>query len=246
MLKTVEKFTVDNSPHILTAIGASGVLVTAVLAAKAAYQVGLDEYMEYDISGTERSTRELFETHWRPFIPAAVAGTLSVTAIIGANRVGTRRAAALAVAYSLSERAAVEYRDKVVEKFGEGKEREVRDEIAQERTNANPPDNQIIVLEGMQLCYDVYSDRYFENKMEGLKKAQNDFYYELLNNSYASLTDYYQRVGLSSTPYSDDVGWNANEGKFDIGYTSTIATDGRPAIAITFLNRPNKAYYKFH
>lgn len=58
-----------------------------------------------------------------------------MTCLIGASSVNLRRNAALATAYTLSESALKEYREKVVETIGEKKEQAVQDAVAKERTS---------------------------------------------------------------------------------------------------------------
>lgn len=248
ILRSTETLLTHNSPHILTAIGASGVVVTGILAAKGAYKAGYNDYLTYDQSPTfaPSSAAELVEDHWRKFIPAAVAGTITVTAIIAANRVGTRRTAAIATAYAISERAYSEYREKVAEKLTAPKYQQIDDEIAAERLErADDERNRLVVMGGEQLCYDLFSDRYFKSTMEDLKHAQNAFFHEVLNDGYASLTNYYQRIGLGGTEFSDQLGWEANGKEFDIEYGAHLSLDSKPCITIRFTARPTAGYSTF-
>lgn len=255
ILKTVEKFTVDNSPLILTAIGVTGVVGTSVLTGKAAFRA-------HDILEEERYARSVnrdigdppvdslplkdqASLTWKLYIPAVSTGAVTIAAIITANQIGTRRAAAMAAAYSLSEKAFSEYKEKVVEKIGEKKEMAVRDEIQQDRVNANPPGNEVVIMVGKQLCYDSYSGRYFESDMETVKKAMNDLNHQILSDNYASLTDFYNNLGLERTSISDDIGWNADK-LLDINFTTTLAPDGRPAIALEYRVEPIHNYFRLY
>ena len=241
ILKGAETVLTQNSPHILTGIGASGVLVTSILATKAAYQAGAEDY--YASGFDNFDTSDKIERHWRKFIPAAVAGTITVTAIIAANRVGTRRTAAIATAYAISERAYSEYREKVAEKLTKPKYQEIDDEIAAGRVQ-NGPDKEVVIVSGEHLCYDMFSDRYFKGDIEALKHAQNKFERDILHDGYASLSNYYEHIGLQSTEYSDSVGWKSDD-PFDIDYGSHLGPDGRPCITIRFTKLPSTGYYKY-
>lgn len=253
LLKRSEKFAADNSPAILTALGVTGSLTTAYLSGKASFRAaelirakeGLYDVNNFDSKRLE--TKERVQLVWKLYIPAAGSAVLTTAAIITANRIGSRRAAAMAVAYSMSEKAWNEYKDKVVEKIGESKERSVRDELAQDRVNANPVGvNQVIITGGGDvLCYDCYTGRYFTSDMETLKKAQNDLNYQVLNNYYASLTDFYSLIGLSRTTTSDDIGWNSDK-LLELTFSTTMSDDDRPCLAMTFSVEPIRDFHRVH
>ena len=243
LFKIIERSTIDNSPMVLTAVGIVGVISTAVLAHKAANRVRNLE----DESGTIMHGKEQVKRVWICYVPAVTSGTITIGAIVMANRVGTKRAAAVAAAYTISEKAFSEYRDKVSEKFGETKAQGVRDEIAADYVRENPPrENNVIMIGGGDvLCCELYTGRYFNSSMEELKKAQNDTNYEIINNGCASLTDFYNRVGLPSTSVSDEVGWNTDK-LLELDFTTILAEDGRPCIACSFQVEPIRRYHHLH
>lgn len=246
----VGKFASDNSPLILTVVGVSGTITTAVLTGKAAYKsskVLEDERYKRRLNGEpEQTAKEKFLEVWPYFVPAVGTGAMTVTAIIMANRIGTKRAAAVAAAYSISEKAFEEYREKVIEKLGPNKERDARDELAQERVTKNPSSQQeVVIASGNVLCYELWAGRYFESTMEEIKKAQNDLNYMLLNNGYASLNDLYDKLGLDRTVVGEEMGWNSDK-LMEIKFTTTISDDQRPCIAIDFDVQPVRNYFRVH
>lgn len=253
IVKQAEKYAVDNSPTILTGIGAAGTVVTAYLAGRAAYRMGLDlnaghyEPLLEGLPPENPSTGEIVKRYWTDFVPAIGVGTLSVAAIIGANRIGTRRAAAVAAAYSLSEKAFFEYREKVEEKLGEKKHRALRDEIAQKRVDDNPVSTREVVITGNGdvLCYDSLTGRYFESSMEAIRKAQNDINQKIVGGvgSYASLTEFYDMLGLSGTAFSEQVGWNSDR-PLEVHFSTVISEDGRPCLSIEYDELPINNYFR--
>jgi hypothetical protein len=58
--------------------------------------------------------------------PAILIGTASIAALAGAHNILTKRNAALTVAYAAIEKGFAEYRSRVVEEYGEDKDREFR------------------------------------------------------------------------------------------------------------------------
>ena len=81
--------------------------------------------------------------------------------------------------------------------------------------------------------------------METLKKAQNDTNYQVLNDVYASLGDFYSRVGLARTSISEEVGWNSNK-LLELEFSTTMSEDGRPCISIGFHVDPVRNYHKVY
>lgn len=247
--KKASKFVIDNSPSILTAIAVTGTVTTAVLAGQASFKakdlidneeltMGNDGYGYGNLTD-----RQKVEMVWHLYIPAAGTALLTVACIVGANRVGNRRAAAMAAAYSISEKAFAEYQDKVVEKIGANKERVVRDEIAQDQVKRAGNSEIVIMGGGDVLCFESFTSRYFTSNMETLKKAQNDTNYQIINDFYASLTDFYNRIGLGKTDVSDDLGWTP-ERQLDLEFSTVLAEDGRPCLVLGYVTKPQANYYK--
>lgn len=246
------KFVADNSPAILTSVGVAGVVGTAVLTGRA--MVKADHILQeaenesLDIDNVHLARVDKFKLVWTLYIPPVLSAGFTIVAIVGANRIGTRRAAAMAAAYSLSEKAFEEYREKVVEKFTERKEHEVRDEIAQDHVTRNPNSNREVLItnDGSVLCYDKMSGRYFESDMESIKKAQNDTNYLIMSvDGYASLNDFYDKLGLDRIPIGEEVGWNSDK-MLDIYFSTIMSDNQKPCIAIDFHTMPIRNYFRTH
>ncbi len=244
------KLAIDNSPTILTTVGVVGTITTAVLTGKATYSAVVSEFMDgYETSDWQTdlygdyTARKRIKRHWKLYIPAMGSGLLTVTAIVGANRIGTRRAAGLAAAFTLSEKAYVEYRDKVVEKLGADKERALRDELAQDRVNRTPGSSQVFITGTDVLCLDAYTGRYFKSNIETLKAAQNSINAEVINQSYAALTDFYNAVGLPKTGASDEVGWNV-EHMLELEFSTALSEDGQPCICVSYELDSTRDYWR--
>lgn len=249
LVKQAEKFTADHSPQILTAIGVAGTISTAVLTGKAtikAVRLMDARQRELDAAGTTHviDFKEKVANTWKLYVPPVAAGVLTVASIITATQIGTRRAAAMASAVVISEKAFGEYKEKVLEKMGENKERAVRDDIAQDRVRNNPVTETTIYAArgtGKDLCYEPYTGRYFLSGMEDIKKAQNDLNYQVLNNYYASMSDFYDLLGLDRTKLSDDMGWNSDE-LLEIQFSSVLSDDDRPCLVMDYKVVPIKGY----
>lgn len=249
LFANAERFLSNNSPTILTALGVTGTITTAFLTAKAtvrAVELIAEETKEARTStgdsGYEFHNKAKAKLVWTLYIPPVGTCVVTIVSIILANRIGMRRAAAIAAAYSVSERAFAEYRDQVVERMGDRRERNMRDEIAQDRVAKTPVREVIMTDGGRVLCFDTMSGRYFESDMEHLRKAQNDMNYQILNDTYATLHDFYKMIGLPPTRYSSEVGWSSSQ-LLEIHFATCLSENGRPCISIDYSSYPIRDYY---
>jgi hypothetical protein len=250
IFKRLGKFTADNSPAILTAIGVAGTITTAYLAGKASFKacrVITDRQLAFDLQrgGRELTLMEKLNLVWPHYIPAIGVGCMTIGCILFANTVSNRRAAGMATAFALSERAFSEYKEKVVEKLGDSKERDIRDELAQDRvTKTSNLGEMVIIGDGSVLCYEAFTGRYFLSSMEELKRAQNNVNYKVLNDYNASLTDFYNEVdGLERTSFSDEVGWNSDE-LLELIFSTVLTESGKPCLSVDFKVKPIRGFYK--
>ena len=109
LFKSVKMVVSKHSPEILTGIGIAGMITTTILAVKAtpkALTLVEDKKKELELYPTDKlTTIETVKATWKCYIPAAVTGITSITCLIGANSVNSRRNATLATACNLSATA---------------------------------------------------------------------------------------------------------------------------------------------
>lgn len=253
ILKTTEKFVTNNSPGILTGLGVAGTVTAVFLTGRAAYLVGMDASTQYHeaVKENEELPAQLLEpkhivkTYWKAFIPAGIATAATVTAVVAANTVGARRTAAITAAFKLSEELSEEYKKKVTQTLGLQKEEKMRSELAAEKMDRNPPPANMVIVTGSDVLFlDELSGRYFHSEMEKVRKAVNDINHKINNNFYASLSEFYDELGLPTTKFSDSVGWNSDE-LLDVQYTATMHKD-QPAIMIGYNHGPILGYDRVH
>lgn len=252
-IKQAEHVVTANSPSILTAIGVVGTVSTAVLTAKATEKAVRRLWRE-EAKRTRESVlqkkelpaltnKDKFKMLWKLYIPAATTCVTTVGCIIAANRIGTRRAAALAAAVNLSERALVEYRDKALEHIGEEGEQKIRDAIAQDRVEANPPVTHPTLVVGEDLddvmCHEAFTDRYFKCSRAKLERAENAINAKILDESegYATVSDFYDMIGLPHTSASDEMGWN-NDKRLHLLFATTMLDERIPCLSFEFATIP--------
>jgi hypothetical protein len=244
----------ENSTTILTGVGIVGTVSTAVLAGRASFKAAAIIRDEEDeriaaltfpvVSPEPISKTEKAKMVWPYYIPPIAVGAATITSIVMAHRISSKRIAALAVASTISERALQEYKAKVVEKLGERQETAVREEIAQDSITKNPPSGQVIITgSGDVLCYDSLTGRYFNSTIEQIKAAENKVNYEIIHFDSCSLSTFYDEIGLRPTDYSDMVGWNVGN-RMEVKFTTTMSEDNRPCLVIEFLKMPSMDYNK--
>ncbi len=250
-----ERFLSANSPQILTGMAIAGTVTTAYLAGEASFkaarilaevEVGEEGYI---VVNGDLNFKESVEKVWKLYIPAAGVGSLTVASIILTHRISSRRAAAMAGAYAITEKAFDEYQKKVKEKIGENKEQAVRDEIAQDRVNREAENAKIVVItdESKVMCHDAFSNQFFYSDMETLRKAMNDVNQQILHSDYATVSDFYHYVnaeGLQETSVSGELGWNTD--KFmELEFSTVLYKDKTPCISINFGRVPIKEPWRF-
>lgn len=246
IVKNVQKAAKKHSPEILTGLGIAGMVTTVVMAVKATPKA-MAVIKEAENEGQEETpfTKvDAVKVAWKCYVPAAIVGIASVGCLIGASSANVRRNAALATAYALSESTLKEYQDKVIEQIGEKKEREVRDAIAKDHVDRSPVDNAPIVIteKGNTLCLDKLSGRYFRSDMDTLKKAENELARQMRYDSYVSLNEFYDLIGLDHIDIGYDLGWNIDRGYIELEFSSQLASDGTPCLVMSYRVAPRYEY----
>lgn len=221
----------QNSPAILTALAISGTITTAFLAARAAYASA--EVLSEE-SPPPETTQDKAKLVWKLYIPPVVSGVATIGCITAITHVGIKRTAAMATAYTVTEQAFQDYREKVIEELGAKKEQKIRDEVVQDKILANPPNKEIVISgPGNVLCCELFTGRYFNSDMHTLQKAQNEVNALIVQQVYVTLDDFYDRVGLSHTSNSDMLGWDSDK-LMELKISTVLTEDGRPCLAFDY------------
>ena len=241
LVQSAKTYVTKRSPEILTGIGITGMIATTVLAVRDTPKaLKLIEDAQYE-KGDYLTAQEKVKVCWKCYIPAATTGVFSVACLIGANSVHSKRNAALATAYKLSETAYSEYRSKVMETVGEKKEQVVREKVAQERIESNPVSkNEVYITDkGNTLCYDYISKRYFKSDVDRIRKIEIKLNKQMMHDicGYVSLNEFYDEIGLERIEYGDEIGWNT-ENMLELEISPHMADDDTPCIMVGHYNPP--------
>ena len=234
-------FVKHNSPTILTCIGAVGVVGTAVSTGKAVLKASklLEEAKEE--KGEDLTLTETLQVAGPTYIPAVLTGVATIACIFGANTLNKKKQAALLSAYTLLDRSYKDYKEKVDELYGEGSDRNVRNELAKDKYD----DNDISVDDDKQLFYDELSERYFESTMEKVLEAEYELNHIIARDCGAFLNEFYELLGIDTVDYGDYMGWASFALAEMYGYcwvefehTKVVMDDGLECTIISMKQEP--------
>ena len=239
-----------HSPEILVVAGVIGVVTSAVMACKATTKVSaivdkakedvdtiheaLDKGQttageEYTL---EDSKRELAHTYIQTgvafaklYAPSVVLGALSITSILTSNNILRKRNVALAAAYATVDKSFKEYRSRVIERFGEEvdrqlkydiKTKEVEETVIDENGKENTVKKTVEVVNPSRLyseyakIFDQLNDNWQNNpdynKMF-LRQVENFMNDKLRINKRVFLNEVYVELGFEPTKAGQIVGW---------------------------------------
>ena len=223
----------NNKTTILTSIAISGVVGVSALATKATFESA--DYLQKSNLPEDASVKEKVKVVWKRYIPTALVGSATIGCIVGAQKLGTKKAVAAQAAFAVSERIFSEYKEKVAEQIGPKKEQAIRDAIAQDKVTKNNPENKQVIVtgSGTVLCCEGYTGRYFTSDMESLRKAENNINAKLNSHDYASLSDLYYLLQIPETSVSDRLGW-ASGRLLELEFSTTLTPNGQPCLVFNY------------
>lgn len=251
-----------HSPEILITMGVTGLVSAGIMGVRATpkalriieeekERINHELYIQSEETGEryepidKLDPKDVVRMTWKCYAPAVATGIVSIACIVGGSTVNHRRNAAIATAYTLSETAFKEYRDKVVETVGEKKEKVVREAVHKDILEKNPvADKEILYTNGGEVrCFDVWSGRYFMSDMNTLQRVVNELNERMINsfNSCVSLNEFYYKLGLTETKAGNDLGWRLDGERrlIELNVTSLVAPeDGVPCLVVDFKTRP--------
>lgn len=271
-----------HSPEILVVAGIAGTVVSAVLACKATTKVAeiLDETkgtldtihdgmetgaingQEYTNEDGKKDTVEVYAQTGmklaKLYGPAIILGTLSITSILASNNILRKRNVALGAAYAAIDKSFKEYRGRVIERFGEQVDTELKYgikakkfeeiEVDPETGKEKKVKKTVMVADpNLQSDYAVYFDsksRNYETNPDYNRmflKAQQAFANDKLQTrGHLFLNEVLDDLDLPRTPAGQIVGWTKDgpDGyvNFRIVEVERETEDGRhePALLLDF------------
>lgn len=236
----------EHSPEILIVGGIVGVVVSAVMACKSTTKISeiLEETkanvaMIHDCAADEglgdRYTDEdakrdltivYAKAGWnlvKLYAPAVILGGLSIAGIVASNNILKKRNVALAAAYTTVDKGFKEYRSRVIERFGEEVDKELRYDIKAKKITETEIDpetgkeknvKKTIGVSGNVTDYACWFDRTnpnWEGNMDYnmmFLRAEQNYANDLLRaRKHLFLNEVYDMLGMPRTKAGQIVGW---------------------------------------
>lgn len=231
----------EHSPEILVVSGIVGVIVSTVLACRASSKVPTvlkeheekmdeirDTYKEEDPELGKETTKayvSLGMKFVKMYAPSVALGTISICGIIGSNRILRKRNLAITAAYMALNKGFKEYRDRVIERFGDNvdyqlrhnvKDVEVEEKTVDEKGKEKVKKKKVTVAdanaESMYVKYFTKSNPNWSGDPE-----QNLFFFKMVRSNcddiltsdrgYITLNEVYEKLGFKATQGGFLVGW---------------------------------------
>ncbi len=244
-----------HSPEILAAVGVVGTVTSAVMACKATTKVSdileetkqqvdsvhmvlADEAIPEEKYSEEDSKKDLAIIYAQSgakfvklYAPAVALGAISIGCLLGSNHILRKRNVALAAAYTAVDKGFKEYRGRVVERFGQDIDRELKYGIKAKKITETVVDEETGKEKKVKKTVDVvdesiagYSDyaRFFDELNPNYEKdaefnlmflrAQQQYANDLLiSRGHLFLNEVYDMIGVPRTKapnYEKDAEFN--------------------------------------
>lgn len=243
-----------HSPEILVVAGVVGTVASAVMACKATTKIStiIDKTKE-DVDNIHKCLEdESLAEEYTPddskkdlaivyiqtgvklaklYAPSVILGALSITGILASNNILRKRNVALAAAYATVDQGFKDYRKRVVDRFGEQIDRELKYNIKAKKFETIEVDPETGKEKKVKETVDIadpntYSDyaRFFDESCTGweknseynlmfLRAEQNYANDRLKARGYLYLNEVYERLGIPGTKAGQIVGWVYNPDK---------------------------------
>ena len=240
-----------HSPEILAVAGVVGIVASGIMACKASTKLSgvieetkeqLDQVHDYvekngfsDKYTEEDSKKDTAIIYTQTAVklvklygPAVILGTLSITAMLTSNKILRKRNIALAAAYTTVDKAFKDYRGRVIERFGEELDKELKynlksKEIEEVVTDENGEETAVKKTVKAMNPNDISQyARFFDESCSSWNKSQfhNQMFLKQQQNyandllkaqGYLFLNDVYKMLGMDVAPYGQVVGWIYDE-----------------------------------
>lgn len=241
------------SPEILIVVGIGGLIASTVMACKKSKEAGdiledfkeekenLKALSEKDEEGEKNLPKEMAKVYLKTsfelvkvYYKPVLLGTASILCILGSHRILNKRLAGVTAAYTSIDNAFKKYRKRVVDKLGEGADKEflygTKEETVKVLEKGKDGEDKLVdkkctTLDGTDDISDYgrwfgegHSREYEKNNdaynLAFLKGKETYFNQILHARGHVFLNEVYDELGFERTPAGQVVGW-LDKGKGD-------------------------------
>ena len=239
-----------HSPELLAGVGVVGVVASTVMACKATMKLNdiLEESKETRDKIREVESNPRYEEQYshedakkdlvinytqtamkvaKLYAPAVILGSASLGCLLASNDILRKRNAALSAAYMTVDKSFKEYRQRVVDRFGEEVEKEIRYNIKAEEVTSTvvaEDGSETTVTETVKTMdpnlYSDYAKFFDEASPYWQKDPEYNFMFLKSQQQYANdllkargrlfLNEVYEMLGIDKTKAGQIVGWVYN------------------------------------
>ncbi len=277
------------SPELLVGLGIIGAITSAVLACKATTKAGkiieeANDAIDTIHQANEQGVTNAGETYTdqdckkdlavayvqtgvkfaKLYAPAVLLGAASITSILASHNIMKKRNVALAAAYAAVDKSFKDYRGRVLERFGEQVEKELRYNIKAREIDETVTDGkgkEKTVKKTADVAeagwdpskYSPYAKIFDESHPAWRKDAEQNLYYlkalqaqatdKLRSQGHLFLNEVYDMLGFKRTKAGSVVGW-IYDPKHSIGddFVDFGMYEVRRAKAVDFVNGYERSF----
>lgn len=245
-LKSIRPFLSKNSPLILACMSVAGICMTV-------YNAHQDTIKAEHIKKQTkpRNLKEEIQDTWKCYIPTAISVTGTIGCIVGSHYCSSKQREALASAYVISQTTLQKYQEKVIERIGKNKAKELREEVYNEVAEYQAPS--IGFTSGMTKPYDTghgttlfylipgkiwfYSDKNF---MDAQTNAMN---HDVRTEMYYDENEIMYRWGLPMDKKNTEWIFTCDE-PFEPHYEAKLMDNGQVRVNVDYTLTPMSEYQK--
>lgn len=245
-----------NASTILTCVGGIGVIATSVMAVKATPKA-LKVLEEAENEKGETLTKvEIVKAAGPVYIPSIVVGVSTLACIFGANMLSRHQQASLMSAYALLDNSYREYKNKIIELYGEEAHQKIVEEIAIEKADDKYIHSSYLCTgcdlaaeehsSELKLFYEEFGNKYFKSTIEQVITAEYHLNRNYILRGYSVLNELYDFLGLEPTEYGSTVGWAPNDdGMYwiEFNHRKAVMDDGTEYYIIEMPFSPTVNFY---
>ena len=235
-LKQIKALVSKNSPLILACMGVFGTVSTV-------YTAHQDTIKAEDIKKRTRPRNwkdELRDT-WKCYIPTAISATGTIGCIVGSHYCSSKQREALASAYVISQTTLQKYQEKVIERIGKNKARDLREEVDREIAEVKAPATTFVSQltdaidtgHGKTLFYDIPGELYFYSDMNYMDKQVNDLNREVRSEMYFDWNELRYRWGLPFKKYGSELIFDVDR-PLEVRYEPELMDNGQVRILVNY------------
>lgn len=193
----------------------------------------------------------IFKCCW----PAIVSAVLTVGCTAASQIASGKQIKAARFAENVAQKRLENYVAATVDKLGDKKADEIKDEAAKKAMNANPPKtdkngNIIAYGRGTYLFYDPQIELYFWNEFNNIDRAINNANAEILEGEFVTVYDFYYDLdpSIKLPPIAKSIGFGARMDEIAKNafirktYTSEITEDNEVRVVLSYTARDRHTY----